>query len=62
MIDGHTALGLNSSNIKRLTFMYKQFLCKSLNKKYLFRMFWGLQDQEKPTQFFREKPLKIKSI
>lgn len=31
--------------------MYKLILCTSLNKKYLFRLFCGLQDQQ--NQFFR---------
>lgn len=34
--------------------MYKQILCISLNEKYLFRMFCGLQNKKNPTQFFRE--------
>lgn len=55
MTGGHTALGLNSANIKRLTFMYKQILCKSLNKKYLFKMSWGLQDQKKTQPSFLER-------
>lgn len=51
MTDRHTALGWNSGNIKRLIFMHKLILGTSLNKKYLFGLFCGLQDQQ--NHFFR---------